>query len=311
MIYRYFFILCCFMLSACSVPTTQRYAISADNNSIIKSFKSNNIGFSTFTQPAGFSSTCRAVGPILVADGLTHSQYIQKAFEDEFKFAEAYTAIKPRIVINGDIKKMEFSSTKSLLQGYWFIAVNLRSSNGKELMVEENYDFESGFGGLEACGNTAKAFSNAVQNLVGKAVGNPRFPELLTSGNAVYPVVSNEYSLKNKSQNEISVNGLMAARVTEISSSGSDERLNDLNLIPYIGEKGRQGYSQWLTKPFPRAYAVSPQGSWAAAWGENPSDTSMPKDPRDRAIAMCSRNLQNKCTLYAVDEAVVWQKSAK
>jgi len=168
-----------FVLSACETPTTQRYAISADNNQAIKAIGATGIGVKTFVAPADFSANCRALGPMQVADKLTHTRYIQKAFEDELKIAGAYAGTSPRVTLGGRISKLEFSSSKGLTNGYWLIDMSLESSNGKNIQVTENYDFSSGFAAQEACRNTAEAFSRAVQNLVGKAVRAPGFQALL------------------------------------------------------------------------------------------------------------------------------------
>ena len=168
-----------FVLTACETPTTQRYAISADNNQAIKAIGATGVGVKPFAAPADFSANCRALGPMRVADNLTHTQYIQKAFEDELKIAGAYAGTSPRVTLGGRINKIEFSSSKGLTGGYWLIDMSLESSNGKKLDVSENYDFSSGFAANEACRNTAEAFSRAVQNLVGKAVKTQGFQALL------------------------------------------------------------------------------------------------------------------------------------
>ena len=167
------------LLAACETPTTQRYAISADNNQAIKAIGSTGIGVEPFAPPKDFSPNCRALGPMEVADNLTHTQYIQKAFEEELKIAGAYAATSPRITIGGNVNKLEFSSSKGLTNGYWLIDISLHSSNGKTLQVNENYEFHSGFAAVEACRNTAEAYSRAVQDLVGKALKSPDFAGLL------------------------------------------------------------------------------------------------------------------------------------
>lgn len=167
------------LLAACETPTTQRYAISADNNQAIKSLGATGVGIRTFAGPADFSSNCRALGPMQVADNLSHTQYIQKAFEDEFKIAGAYAQNASKVTIGGKINKLEFSSSKGITGGYWQIDLSLDSSNGKRLDVSEYYEFNSGFVANDACRNTAEAYSRAVQNLVGKAVKSPSFAELI------------------------------------------------------------------------------------------------------------------------------------
>jgi hypothetical protein len=114
-----------------------------------------------------------------VADGLTHTQYIRKAFEDEMKIAGAAAAGAARLTLNGKVDKLEFSSSRALTGGSWTIDMTLASSNGASLKVGEYYEFSSGFAAPEACRNTAEAFSRAVQNLVGKAVRDPGFAALV------------------------------------------------------------------------------------------------------------------------------------
>ncbi|MFL6676153.1 MAG: hypothetical protein ACJ8LG_23025 [Massilia sp.] len=144
----------------------------------IKSLNASGVGISSFQPPAEFSETCRALGPLKVADNLSHTQYIQRAFEDELKVAGAFAAT-PRVSLNGKINKLEFSSSKGLTGGFWSIDMTLASSNGKSMNVNEYYEFNSGFSAPEACRQTAEAFSRAVQNLVGKTVRDPQFVALV------------------------------------------------------------------------------------------------------------------------------------
>jgi len=167
------------MLSACETPTTQRYAISANNNQAIKSIGATGVSVGAFAAPAGFSSNCRALGPMQVADNMTHTEYIRHAFEDELKVAGAYAPTNARVTLTGTINKLEFSSSHHLTGGYWDVDLGLASSNGRSMNVSEHYEFDSGFAAPEACRNTAEAFSRAVQDLVGKAVTSPEFPMLV------------------------------------------------------------------------------------------------------------------------------------
>ncbi|WP_395669761.1 hypothetical protein [Rhodoferax sp.] len=167
------------MLTACETPTTQRYAIAPNNNVAIKALGVTGIGVGTFSPPATFSETCRALGPLKVADNLTHTQYIQRAFEDELKVAGVFAATAPRVTITGKVERLEFSSSRGLVGGSWTIDLNISSSNGQSMSAKEYYEFESGFSAPEACRQTAEAFSRAVQNLIGKTVANPSFAALI------------------------------------------------------------------------------------------------------------------------------------
>ena len=167
------------VLTACETPTTQRYAISPNNNVALKSLGSSGIGVGTFSPPASFSETCRALGPLKVADNLSHTQYIQRAFEDELKVAGAFAATSSRVVLTGKLERLEFSSSRGLTGGSWTIDLNLSSTNGQSMITKEYYEFDSGFSAPEACRQTAEAFSRAVQNLIGKTVTNPSFASLI------------------------------------------------------------------------------------------------------------------------------------
>ncbi len=76
--------------------------------------------------------------------------------------------------------------------------------------------------------------------------------------------------------------------------------VRDESAIPFIGEKGRDGYRKFLTKQYPRAFVVSSSGRWA--WAE------MGDDPLKRALDTCHKNNENECFPYAVNDQVVWKK---
>jgi hypothetical protein len=169
------------ILAGCETPTTQRYSVSPNNDQVIRTLNTNGVGVGPFTGARSFDLKCREVGALEVADGMTHVEYIQHAFEDELKVAGAFATASPRVSLTGLIDRLEFSSTRGLTGGSWNIDLTLASSNGKVLKVSEYYEFKSGFSGMEACRNTAEAFLRAVQDLVGKAVGSPDFPVLVGS----------------------------------------------------------------------------------------------------------------------------------
>ena len=177
-------------LFGCETPTTQRYSISADNNQAIKSLRTSAVGIGAFAGPSDFNANCRALGPLQVADGLSHTQYIQKAFEDELKIAGVFAQTAPRVTLAGKVERLEFSSMRALTGGSWTIELALKSSNGKSLLVNEYYEFSSGFAAPEACRNTAEAFSRAVQDLVGKAVRDPGFASLLNTTTVTTPTLN-------------------------------------------------------------------------------------------------------------------------
>ncbi|MBW8898974.1 MAG: prolyl oligopeptidase family serine peptidase [Massilia sp.] len=74
--------------------------------------------------------------------------------------------------------------------------------------------------------------------------------------------------------------------------------IEDADAVPFLSENGRRAYREYLTKMTPRAFAVSPSGSWC--WAEEG------EDPEARALATCSAKSDKPCRLYSVDENVVW-----
>jgi hypothetical protein len=168
-----------FGLGACETLVTPRYSITGDNNLAVKALGVTAMGVGEFTGPSNFDANCRALGPVQVADGITHTQYIRKAFEEEFKIAGVFAANSPRVTITGTVSRLEFSSTRALTGGSWDIDLTLMSSNGSNMKATEHYEFQSGFAAPTACKQTAEAFAPAVQNLIGKIVRSPEFRALV------------------------------------------------------------------------------------------------------------------------------------
>jgi hypothetical protein len=86
--------------------------------------------------------------------------------------------------------------------------------------------------------------------------------------------------------------------------------IEDVDAVPLVNDRGRQGYREWLAKSTPRAFAIAPSGRWQATWGLHPSDAALPRDPAERALLLCERSAGMPCTLYAVNGAVVWPRKA-
>jgi dienelactone hydrolase len=76
-------------------------------------------------------------------------------------------------------------------------------------------------------------------------------------------------------------------------------RVDNVDAVPFLKEKGREAYRTFLTKSLPRAFALSPSGSWS--WAEDGDD------PAERVLAYCQNSSKQPCKLYAVDDYVVWK----
>ncbi|MEY4268476.1 MAG: hypothetical protein RIS90_3011 [Pseudomonadota bacterium] len=89
-----------------------------------------------------------------------------------------------------------------------------------------------------------------------------------------------------------------AAAVTPTPAKTDFAALADDAKVPHLKDSGRAGYKTFLTKPYPRAFAIASGGAWGWADGGD--------DPLKRALDNCNRNGRGQCQLYAVDDEVVW-----
>lgn len=78
--------------------------------------------------------------------------------------------------------------------------------------------------------------------------------------------------------------------------------LGDVAAVPFLKDKGKENYANFLAMPYPRAFAISDTGSHGWAYEG--------ADPLDRALKNCEKFANKPCQLYAVDDDVVWKGSA-
>ena len=88
----------------------------------------------------------------------------------------------------------------------------------------------------------------------------------------------------------------------------SYEKISDAGLLPNASEKMVARYKYFLTRPLPRAFAISDAGEWWMSWGKIKGNA---ESPAERALRDCEKNYAKHCVLYAVDDAVVYNSSAK
>lgn len=163
--------------SGCSTMTPARYSVSVDNNQALKAYTGAAVKVASVTAASSYDANCRMMGPIEASDGMTIPQFVEKAFNDELKFANIYS--DSGVSLTGSLMKIEFSSTKGLTNGVWDLAITLKSSNGKSMDSTISYSFKSGFDAITACNQTAQALGPAVQDLIKKAVTDPQFSGLV------------------------------------------------------------------------------------------------------------------------------------
>ena len=79
-------------------------------------------------------------------------------------------------------------------------------------------------------------------------------------------------------------------------------RLDEADRVPNIRAGMREGYAKFLAADIPRAFAISPAGAWAWRVG---------RDAAEVAVNSCQFNSRSACSLYAVDDRVVWKDSGR
>jgi hypothetical protein len=164
-------------ITGCSTMTPARYAVSVDANQKLESMPDARVYLANLSPPADEDSNCRLMGPIKAGDGLTISEFIADAFNDEFKFADIHDENGVRL--DGEVTEIEFSSSDGLTNGHWNLGIKLRSSNGNQMSSHINYKFKSGFDAITACNQTAQALGAAVQDLIVETVSDAGFKALL------------------------------------------------------------------------------------------------------------------------------------
>jgi hypothetical protein len=168
-------ILSILLIQGCSTYSTDRYSINAGNVVALKAYDTNvGVGEFTATVPGKTSVTCRAVGPIPTPDGETFEDYIRNALVSEMQIAEIYTE-NGKVILTGNLNQIKPSS----VSGTWDISLTVNSSNGKNLTVEEKYEFKTSYYGETACNQTAQALMPAVQNVISQVVTHPKFSSLV------------------------------------------------------------------------------------------------------------------------------------
>jgi dienelactone hydrolase len=73
--------------------------------------------------------------------------------------------------------------------------------------------------------------------------------------------------------------------------------IDDARAVPHLDEKGQEYYKRFLTKPMPRAFAISKNGVASMQDGGF--------DALNRSLTQCQQQGKD-CQLYAVDNDVVW-----
>ena len=83
--------------------------------------------------------------------------------------------------------------------------------------------------------------------------------------------------------------------------------IEDMSKLAGYRPQVREAYAQFLTRPLPRAFALSDNGGSYQAWTRTPRDPAYLPDPAVRVIGGCEKFHHSHCRLYAVDRVVVYR----
>ena len=99
--------------------------------------------------------------------------------------------------------------------------------------------------------------------------------------------------------------GATMAVTTTASPATVRVNADNIEALPTTSLRSKLLYRDWLTKAFPRAFALAADGSAYRTWGVT-TDPTVPQDVLERAIHRCIKAGKQGCKLYAVDNTVVW-----
>ena len=108
--------------------------------------------------------------------------------------------------------------------------------------------------------------------------------------------------------------GLSSSAVTDSTNntaqraaSAAFAKVDNLDALPTTSIVSKMLYRDWLSKPVPRAFALSSDGAAYRTWGIT-TDPKVPLDVAERALHRCNKAGKKDCKLYAVDNTVVWTR---
>lgn len=100
--------------------------------------------------------------------------------------------------------------------------------------------------------------------------------------------------------------GLPTQEIFEIAATPRPPRtdfasIQDVSAPPFLDDKRRELYRKFLAMPYPRAFAIAPTGN--VGWAYEGAD------PSGSALSNCEKLAKVACSLYAIDDDVVWQRT--
>lgn len=81
--------------------------------------------------------------------------------------------------------------------------------------------------------------------------------------------------------------------------------LQDIDAVPHLNKQGKESYRTFLATDKHRSFAIAPGGTWGWKGAESSSESAA-----EEALSACQSETEQKCVLYATNDAVVFDKQA-
>lgn len=170
--------------TGCTNYLAPRYVPAAMNQARLAQRPAHKVALGAFRSLESFDSLCRLAGFVSPPDDLGVDEYIRHALEDELALAGWLEPHYPHVTLTGELELAEFSSMRAIVGSSWTLQLRVHSSNGRALVVSEEYESSSGLDGMIACKQTAEALMPAVQDLLQALLKRPQFSSLLVPAGA-------------------------------------------------------------------------------------------------------------------------------
>src|SRR5689334_17672178 len=127
------------LLAGCGSIAGGPYAVHPDTITTLRSYAGKSVRLTPFTsdKPGKSEILCRGVGMIQTPGGVPFEQYVGDAFRTELLVAGLAADSAP-VTLTGHLERMHFTTAT---ESVWELQVTLKSSNGRQLTILENYPF--------------------------------------------------------------------------------------------------------------------------------------------------------------------------
>ena len=100
------------------------------------------------------------------------------------------------------------------------------------------------------------------------------------------------------------VSAILAVTAVSFQIHADTTGIHDVDVIPHIDDKAREGYRTFLSMPRHRAFAIAPGGAWG--WADSEANRQRAESA---AVAGCEQYTDQQCVVYSVNDEVVFDRT--